>query len=48
MTDQLLWESADDIGCVTFNRFAQRSALTWAMQHIDSVLIKRPPAWTGT
>lgn len=31
MTDQLLWESADGIGRLTFNRPAQRNALTWAM-----------------
>ena len=31
MTDQLLWECADGIGRLTFNRPAQRNALTWAM-----------------
>ena len=31
MTDELLWEEADGIGCLTFNRPAQRNALTWAM-----------------
>lgn len=31
MTDQLLWESANGIGRLTFNRPAQRNALTWAM-----------------
>ena len=31
MTDELLWESADGIGRLTFNRPAQRNALTWAM-----------------
>ena len=31
MTDQLLWESADGIGRLTFNRPAQRNALTWVM-----------------
>jgi len=31
MTDELLFEVADGIGRVTFNRPAQRNALTWAM-----------------
>lgn len=31
MTEELLWESADGIGRITFNRPAQRNALTWAM-----------------
>jgi enoyl-CoA hydratase len=31
MTDELLWETADGIGRLTFNRPAQRNALTWAM-----------------
>lgn len=31
MTDELLWEAADGVGRVTFNRPAQRNALTWAM-----------------
>ena len=31
MTDQLLFEAVDGIGRVTFNRPAQRNALTWAM-----------------
>ena len=31
MTDELLWEVAGGIGRITFNRPAQRNALTWAM-----------------
>ena len=31
VTDELLWEAADGIGRITFNRPAQRNALTWAM-----------------
>lgn len=31
MTEELLWEAADGIGHITFNRPAQRNALTWAM-----------------
>jgi enoyl-CoA hydratase/carnithine racemase len=31
MTDELLFDVADGIGRVTFNRPAQRNALTWAM-----------------
>ncbi len=31
MTDELLWDTADGIGRLTFNRPAQRNALTWAM-----------------
>src|SRR5947209_12728520 len=31
MNDELLFEVADGIGRVTFNRPAQRNALTWAM-----------------
>ena len=31
MTEELLWEVADGIGRLTFNRPAQRNALTWAM-----------------
>ncbi len=31
MTDELLWEASDGIGRLTFNRPAQRNALTWAM-----------------
>jgi enoyl-CoA hydratase len=31
MTDELLFDVADGVGRVTFNRAAQRNALTWAM-----------------
>ena len=31
MTDELLWQAADGVGRITFNRPAQRNALTWAM-----------------
>ena len=31
MSDELLWEATDGIGHITFNRPAQRNALTWVM-----------------
>lgn len=31
MTEELLWEAQDGVGRITFNRPAQRNALTWAM-----------------
>ncbi len=31
LSDELLWQAADGIGRITFNRPAQRNALTWAM-----------------
>ncbi|MGI4795788.1 MAG: hypothetical protein ACRYF2_09065 [Janthinobacterium lividum] len=47
MTDQLLWESADDIGRFTLTAPLNAVRSPGRCNHIGSVLTKRPPAWTG-
>jgi len=47
MTDELIFEVADGIGRVTFNRPAQRNALTWAMYDGLVTAIERANADDG-